>query len=627
MSLPSVVHAQCPPNIDFESGNFSHWECKTGVVSSDLNVNQVTWSNSTLPEFDRHELIGPNDASVDRYGGFPKHCPNSSRYSVKLGNDNTGKEAEGLFYTFTIPANNNRFALVYYYAIVLQDPGHSSIEQPRFRARVVDVATETEVNCVSFDFTAAASLPGFHVNGGVVYRDWTPITVDLSAFAGKTLRLEFITSDCTLGGHFGYAYFDVNSICTQSMEGTVFCDRDTTITLKGPFGFDSYKWYTDTTFSQLKATTQNTTVTLSNVGSTFPLILQPFPGFGCPDTLYALIKMAPKPVSQAGPDQVTCEKSSVSLGAPPGGYMYQWSPAQYVSEPQISNPVTLPGLTGPTWFSVTTTDSATGCAAVDSALITPFIVDTTVNINGRLVYCPNDVINLNLTLNATGAAVQWLQGNSRIAGATQPVFHPTAFGNYRASITQNGCTDTTNVFTVRVTDFPVASFVPDKEVQCTQYPVHFTNRSTFSGTTTPVYNWSFGDGNGSSSPNTENLFTIPGTYKVKLLASIFDCKDSVEKTITIMKTCSPLVPTAFTPNNDGLNDRIKPVTPGIKKLVRFAIANRYGNFVFSTSKEGEAWDGTINGVQAKPGVYVWILEYLDHDGKPMLEKGTTVLIR
>jgi gliding motility-associated-like protein len=621
--------AQCPGNIDFEYGNFQGWECKIGEVNSNANYNQVNWSSiSAFPDFDRQELYGPGDTTRDQYGGFYRHCPNSSGYSVRLGNDNTGKEAEGLSYTFTIPANNTKFALVYYYAIVLQDPGHNESQQPRFRARVVDAWSESELSCVAFDFTASASLPGFQANGGVVYRDWTPITVDLGAYAGRTVRLEFVTSDCTLGGHFGYAYIDVNSTCTQTIEGTSFCNADTSITLKGPYGFQSYEWYTDLSFSQIKANTQTITLTRSSVGNVYPLILIPFPGFGCTDTLYAAIKVAAKPVADAGPDRSSCDKQGITLGGPPGSLNeYLWKPANYLSNAQIANPVVKPGLPGPTRFYLTVTDTSTGCYETDSTLINPVFVDTATTNTGRLVYCPNDNFNLTLAVSNAGSTVHWYKGDSEIFGANMLTYSPVSLGNYWARIIQNGCIDSSRTFTVSYTDFPTADFFPDKEIQCIKYPVRFINNTKHTGTNTPVYTWSFRDGNTSTAINPDNLFTIPGRYSVKLVSSLFGCKDSIEKSVTIMKNCFPMVPNAFTPNNDGLNDRIKPITPGMKNLVRFAIANRYGNFVFTTSKEGESWDGNFNGHQAPSGIYVWILEYIASDGSRQMEKGTVALIR
>jgi len=59
----------------------------------------------------------------------------------KVGKCVGGAGAEGLSYTFTIPATATSFAMLFHYAVVLNDGGHPPYQQPRLRARIVDVAT------------------------------------------------------------------------------------------------------------------------------------------------------------------------------------------------------------------------------------------------------------------------------------------------------------------------------------------------------------------------------------------------------------------------------------------------------------------------------------------------------
>ncbi|WP_204306850.1 gliding motility-associated C-terminal domain-containing protein, partial [Klebsiella aerogenes] len=65
------------------------------------------------------------------------------------------------------------------------------------------------------------------------------------------------------------------------------------------------------------------------------------------------------------------------------------------------------------------------------------------------------------------------------------------------------------------------------------------------------------------------------------------------------------VPSAFTPNGDGRNDILKPITVGITQLFYFRIYNRWGQLVFSTSSIGKGWDGTFGGVKQASGTYVF----------------------
>ncbi len=87
------------------------------------------------------------------------------------------------------------------------------------------------------------------------------------------------------------------------------------------------------------------------------------------------------------------------------------------------------------------------------------------------------------------------------------------------------------------------------------------------------------------------------------------------------------IPSAFTPNKDGLNDILKPITVGLSKLNFFRIYNRYGQLLFSTSQIGDGWDGTFNGTQQPSGAYVYVAQGIDFKGNNIFKKGTVVLIR
>ncbi|MEP7317691.1 MAG: PKD domain-containing protein [Panacibacter sp.] len=87
------------------------------------------------------------------------------------------------------------------------------------------------------------------------------------------------------------------------------------------------------------------------------------------------------------------------------------------------------------------------------------------------------------------------------------------------------------------------------------------------------------------------------------------------------------MPTAFTPNNDGLNDVLRPYIGTRFTLLEFSIYNRWGKRVFSTSLSGSGWNGSINSAPQDTGVYIWILKAKDPEGNPILKKGTATLLR
>ena len=94
-----------------------------------------------------------------------------------------------------------------------------------------------------------------------------------------------------------------------------------------------------------------------------------------------------------------------------------------------------------------------------------------------------------------------------------------------------------------------------------------------------------------------------------------------------VKKAEIYVPTAFTPNNDGLNDFLRPILMGIKEVRYFSIFNRWGHLLFEMKTDQPGWDGTLKGVPQAAQVVVWVLEGLGIDNNIYRQKGTTVLVR
>jgi adhesin/invasin len=87
------------------------------------------------------------------------------------------------------------------------------------------------------------------------------------------------------------------------------------------------------------------------------------------------------------------------------------------------------------------------------------------------------------------------------------------------------------------------------------------------------------------------------------------------------------VPRVFTPNNDGNNDVLKPILVGIATFHYMNVYNRWGNLVFTTQDPTRGWDGTFKGVAQPVETYLWIAEGVDIEGKTIVQKGMTSLVR
>ena len=87
------------------------------------------------------------------------------------------------------------------------------------------------------------------------------------------------------------------------------------------------------------------------------------------------------------------------------------------------------------------------------------------------------------------------------------------------------------------------------------------------------------------------------------------------------------VPKAWSPNNDGHNDRLYPLTVNIRELKYFRVFNRWGQLVFETNAIGVGWDGMFRGQKQVIDVYTWTTEAIGTDGKTIKRTGNSVLIR
>ena len=140
--------------------------------------------------------------------------------------------------------------------------------------------------------------------------------------------------------------------------------------------------------------------------------------------------------------------------------------------------------------------------------------------------------------------------------------------------------------------------------------------STFLSGGTPPYelNW-FGY-------DTDEL--SPGEYRVEVV----DANDCVYSEVFVYDAIDLKVflPTGFTPNNDGINDRFKPVVDCFK-IFEYTIYDRWGKQIFESTHLEEGWDGTFDNKALPQGVYVYELTVIDASNVVTKYDGQVSLIR
>jgi gliding motility-associated-like protein len=87
------------------------------------------------------------------------------------------------------------------------------------------------------------------------------------------------------------------------------------------------------------------------------------------------------------------------------------------------------------------------------------------------------------------------------------------------------------------------------------------------------------------------------------------------------------VPNAWSPNGDGHNDYLFPLTINVVKINYFRVFNRWGQEVFETNIIGSGWDGNFRGKAQPMDVYTWTLEAVGTGGHVYKSSGRAVLMR
>ena len=235
--------------------------------------------------------------------------------------------------------------------------------------------------------------------------------------------------------------------------------------------------------------------------------------------------------------------------------------------------------------------------------------------------------------------VRWSGG---IVDAANPFVMETSVpGNYSAFVNDqygiiNGCPpiefplDPIAFFEFGLADFTISSANSDFcYVFAVSDPISFINISTGDITS---FSWDFGDGspllNGVDSP--VHVYDALGTYTISLtVEDLYGCFDTYSQTIDITKGYEIILPNAFTPNGDGINETIRPVSNCMTKI-KMSIYDTWGSLIYVEVAENQdiyGWDGTIDGNPAENGNYIMVVEATTFNGAVIDLNGPVTLIK
>ncbi len=250
-----------------------------------------------------------------------------------------------------------------------------------------------------------------------------------------------------------------------------------------------------------------------------------------------------------------------------------------------------------------------GCTIVDSfdviaesAPQTPLLAEETVS------FCEGDSIELNV-LQTPGASYLWRHGS------TEPGVMVHQPGLYHVSASLGNCVVADSVYVELA--LPPSVFLGVDTLICTGERILLQVKDVDGS-----YAWQ--DGSDKSSYEV----TAKGLYWVEVTSSV-GCKASDSILIDETNCQLPSLPSAFSPNGDGLNDLLRFVGLGGEfKLVHLSVYNRWGELVFYSNNLHQGWDGRFKGVLCEIGTYYchWELS-ATRTGKRFQGKSDVTLVR
>lgn len=212
-------------------------------------------------------------------------------------------------------------------------------------------------------------------------------------------------------------------------------------------------------------------------------------------------------------------------------------------------------------------------------------------------------------------------------------------GNYnlRLMVTDSNSCKATYTYTnaVQVLVRPEAGFATDPEVITLNESEDVLIRNMSDNAT--VYQWFVGGVPAGSSRNIHYSFRDTGCYDIKLIVENDQlCRDSSTRSICVFEGFNFYMPSAFTPNNDGLNDVLLPKGTGwLYDNYKFEVYNRWGHKIFSTADVHQGWDGGVLTDESKTevlradpnNVFSWRAVVTDNMQKEHEMRGFVTLVR
>ncbi len=345
--------------------------------------------------------------------------------------------------------------------------------------------------------------------------------------------------------------------------------------------FSSYEWSTG-------HGTQSITANSTGVYSVKAIASN---GCSSTDTLQVL-SVITLPFFTLGIDTTLCEGQKLAYNFNLPGVAYLWSSGNTLNSETIES-------SGLSWLKIT----EQSCYAADSIHVF-YKPSPVVNLGKDTILCDDVTEVLNAFNN--NATYQWQDGT------TMSSYLVAKAGLYYVTADINGCKAKDSVY-INYKSKPEVSLVADTFI-CKGQEILLSPASATSNN----YLWQDG------STNIPLAVRDTGIYK---LTTNNECGITTNSVKVDWGTCELYMPSAFTPNNNGVNDVFRVKYIFVASRFIFTVYNRFGEPVFESNNINAGWDGTYKGVAQNAGAYVWTISFTDSKNARRFAKGTVLLIR
>ncbi|MDB5275499.1 MAG: hypothetical protein JWR61_454 [Ferruginibacter sp.] len=327
------------------------------------------------------------------------------------------------------------------------------------------------------------------------------------------------------------------------------------------------------------------------------------------------VNIVANPVPDANNNGPVCEGSNLVLAAT-DGTQYAWTgPGNYSDSGTSVNINAVQQAQAGKYFVLVTNSS--GCSQLDSTVVQVNPVPTaTVSFSSKII-CAGDAVQLNA---GGGTGYAWSPPTAlSSASISNPVASPVNTTQYLVTVSnQFACTDTATV-QVTVNERPTANAGPDKTI-IKGRTVLLEGSATGQSVS---YSWQ-------PAVNLDNP---------QLLQPMANPTADIDYTVTVSSAngCGTAtdamhvfvfndiyIPTAFSPNGDGLNDTWKIPALAAFPVFELTVFNRFGQKVFQNKNTNTPWDGMFKGAPVAAGSYVY---YINLHQFPGILKGTVMIVR